>query len=208
MQAILMLVRQVNEGRSRSRTSSSAPSRRRRQPQGAGDWWTRSSSCATTFEWRGLGIVPASALRLRPAYADFDAEARFDRAARGGAGQQGLRMRRHPARREAAGTTARCSAPSARPRTRSAPAWCRPRAPARPIRPTAASASTQGRGMRAKATSAQLDIRHGRVDLTHGSGGRAMAQLIERSVSSRLDNEYLRPGQRRGAPAARSTAGW
>jgi hydrogenase expression/formation protein HypD len=30
------------------------------------------------FEWRGLGEVPASALRIRPAYAAFDAERRFD----------------------------------------------------------------------------------------------------------------------------------
>ncbi|RMG35756.1 MAG: hydrogenase formation protein HypD [Planctomycetota bacterium] len=29
--------------------------------------------------WRGIGIVPAGGLRLRPAYARFDAEARFDR---------------------------------------------------------------------------------------------------------------------------------
>jgi hydrogenase expression/formation protein HypD len=29
------------------------------------------------FEWRGLGVVQASALRLRDAYAVFDAERRF-----------------------------------------------------------------------------------------------------------------------------------
>jgi len=31
-----------------------------------------------TFEWRGLGWIPASALRLRPAFAAFDAEERFE----------------------------------------------------------------------------------------------------------------------------------
>jgi hydrogenase expression/formation protein HypD len=31
-----------------------------------------------SFEWRGLGTVPASALRLRPTFAAFDAERRFD----------------------------------------------------------------------------------------------------------------------------------
>jgi hydrogenase expression/formation protein HypD len=31
-----------------------------------------------TFEWRGLGSIPDSALRLSDAYADFDAELRFD----------------------------------------------------------------------------------------------------------------------------------
>ena len=30
-----------------------------------------------TFEWRGLGSIPSSALQLRPAFADWDAEARF-----------------------------------------------------------------------------------------------------------------------------------
>jgi hydrogenase expression/formation protein HypD len=30
-----------------------------------------------SFEWRGLGEVPASALRIRDTYAEFDAEKRF-----------------------------------------------------------------------------------------------------------------------------------
>jgi len=30
-----------------------------------------------TFEWRGLGVVPYSALRIKSCYADFDAEQRF-----------------------------------------------------------------------------------------------------------------------------------
>jgi hydrogenase expression/formation protein HypD len=32
------------------------------------------------FEWRGLGSIPRSALRLRPEYAEFDTERRFDLA--------------------------------------------------------------------------------------------------------------------------------
>jgi hydrogenase expression/formation protein HypD len=31
-----------------------------------------------TFEWRGLGSVPMSALKLRSEYATFDAERKFD----------------------------------------------------------------------------------------------------------------------------------
>ena len=31
-----------------------------------------------SFEWRGLGEVPDSALAIRPEYAEFDAERRFD----------------------------------------------------------------------------------------------------------------------------------
>ena len=36
-----------------------------------------------------------------------------------------------------------------------------------------------------------LDIRHGRVDMSHGSGGRAMAQLIEQLFAAAFDNEWL-----------------
>jgi hydrogenase expression/formation protein HypD len=32
----------------------------------------------TSFEWRGLGEVPYSALKIRPAFAQFDAERRFE----------------------------------------------------------------------------------------------------------------------------------
>lgn len=37
-----------------------------------------------------------------------------------------------------------------------------------------------------------LDLKHGRVDMSHGSGGRAMAQLIEELFVAALDNEWLR----------------
>ena len=37
-----------------------------------------------------------------------------------------------------------------------------------------------------------VDFKHGRVDMTHGSGGRAMAQLIEELFLAAFDNEWLR----------------
>ena len=37
-----------------------------------------------------------------------------------------------------------------------------------------------------------LDLKNGRVDMTHGSGGRAMAQLIEELFIRAFDNEFLR----------------
>jgi hydrogenase expression/formation protein HypE len=37
-----------------------------------------------------------------------------------------------------------------------------------------------------------LDLRHGRVDLAHGSGGRATAQLVEELFLRAFDNEFLR----------------
>jgi hydrogenase expression/formation protein HypE len=37
-----------------------------------------------------------------------------------------------------------------------------------------------------------VDFKHGRVDMTHGSGGRAMAQLIEELFLATFDNAWLR----------------
>ena len=44
-----------------------------------------------------------------------------------------------------------------------------------------------------------LDISHGVVDMSHGSGGRAMAQLIEEMFVRYLDNELLREGNDQAA---------
>ncbi len=49
-----------------------------------------------------------------------------------------------------------------------------------------------------------IDFDHGRVDMTHGSGGRAMAQLIEELFQAELDNEFLRQGNDQAAFAVRS----
>ncbi len=40
----------------------------------------------------------------------------------------------------------------------------------------------------------RLDLEHGTVDMTHGSGGRAMAQLIDELFRRHLDNDLLRQG--------------
>jgi hydrogenase expression/formation protein HypE len=39
-----------------------------------------------------------------------------------------------------------------------------------------------------------LDVKHGRVDMAHGAGGRAMAQLIDELFARHLDNEWLAQG--------------
>ena len=39
-----------------------------------------------------------------------------------------------------------------------------------------------------------LDLKQGRIDLAHGSGGRAMAQLIEELFARHLDNPFLAQG--------------
>jgi hydrogenase expression/formation protein HypE len=39
-----------------------------------------------------------------------------------------------------------------------------------------------------------LDVRHGRIDMNHGAGGRASSQLIEELFARAFDNDYLRQG--------------
>ena len=79
--AIGMLVRQVNEGRAEVENEFTRAVTRdgnaRAQRLVAEVFEPRES-----FEWRGLGELPASALRIRDAYAAFDAEKRFELAHR------------------------------------------------------------------------------------------------------------------------------
>ena len=76
MQAILMLVRQVNEGRHEVENqfvrAVTAEGNAKAQ-EGIAEVFALCES----FEWRGLGALPHSALRLKDAYAAFDAERRF-----------------------------------------------------------------------------------------------------------------------------------
>ncbi len=76
VQAILMLVRQVNAGRHNVENQYSRlvteEGNRIAQREMADVFELRPS-----FEWRGLGELPLSALGLRDAYADLDAEQRF-----------------------------------------------------------------------------------------------------------------------------------
>ena len=44
-----------------------------------------------------------------------------------------------------------------------------------------------------------LDLKNGRVEMTHGSGGRAMAQLIDNLFASAFDNDLLRQGNDQAA---------
>jgi hydrogenase expression/formation protein HypD len=76
MQAILMLVRQINDGRAEVENEFTRAVTRegnlKAQALVAEIFELRDS-----FEWRGLGSVPHSALQLRPEYAAFDAEQKF-----------------------------------------------------------------------------------------------------------------------------------
>lgn len=76
MQSVLMLIRQVNAGRAEVENQYTRivtrHGNRKAQALVAEVLEMRDS-----FEWRGLGEVPHSALRTRDSFADFDAEARF-----------------------------------------------------------------------------------------------------------------------------------
>jgi len=77
MQSALMLIRQLNEGRAEVENEYTRvvtrDGNRKAQALVAEVFELRRE-----FEWRGLGRVPYSALRIKPAYAGFDAERRFE----------------------------------------------------------------------------------------------------------------------------------
>ncbi|MDP2833222.1 MAG: hydrogenase formation protein HypD [Pseudomonadota bacterium] len=77
MQAILMLVRQVNQGRAEVENEFT----RAVTPEGnekAQNLVSEVFELRRSFEWRGLGEVPYSALKIRERFAEFDAERRFN----------------------------------------------------------------------------------------------------------------------------------
>ena len=76
MQAILMLVRQLNEGRAEVENEFTRAVTRDGNLK-AQALMAEVFELRREFEWRGLGMVPDSALRIRSEYATFDAEARF-----------------------------------------------------------------------------------------------------------------------------------
>ncbi len=76
LQAIEMLVKQVNEGRAVVENEFSRAVTREGNAKAKGlvaDLF----ELRRAFEWRGLGLVPYSALRLKEPWAAFDAERRF-----------------------------------------------------------------------------------------------------------------------------------
>ena len=76
MQAILMLIRQINAGRAEVEnefTRAVSPTGNRKAQSLVAEVF----ELRRTFEWRGLGWVPYSALKIKSSYADFDAEQRF-----------------------------------------------------------------------------------------------------------------------------------
>jgi len=77
LQSILMLVHQVNAGEARIENAFSRAVRPGGNPK-AKDLCSEVFSARNSFEWRGLGTIPGSALRTAEELRNFDAEARFD----------------------------------------------------------------------------------------------------------------------------------
>jgi len=76
MQAIKMLIRQVNEGRAEVENEFSRAVDRDGNLK-AQQLVAEVFEMRKNFEWRGLNILPYSALRIRSQFAEFDAEKRF-----------------------------------------------------------------------------------------------------------------------------------
>jgi len=77
LQAVLMLVRQINQGRFEVENEFS----RAVTPEGnakAKSLVAEVFELRKSFEWRGLGLVPYSALRIKAPFARFDAERRWN----------------------------------------------------------------------------------------------------------------------------------
>lgn len=76
MQSALMLVRQLNEGRHEVENEYTRVVSREGNLKAQG-LVAEVLELRRSFEWRGLGMVPYSALQIKQAYAEFDAERRF-----------------------------------------------------------------------------------------------------------------------------------
>jgi hypothetical protein len=199
MQAVLMLVRQLNEGRAEIEnqfTRSVTPlGNQKAQALMAEVFELRDS-----FEWRGLGQPAIFGAQVAPRIRQLRRRAALCRALPRGRRCQGLRMRRHPARRKAA-----AGLPRVRHRLHTGQpdrlvhgvVRRRLRRPLhlRPLHDGDANACRDARshGMSPvkPGYTRPLDLRHGRIDMSHGSGGRSMVQLIEQIFLSAFDNPAL-----------------
>ena len=76
MQAIRMLIRQVNEGRAEVENEFARAVSRDGNLK-AQQLVAEVFEMRKAFEWRGLNVLPYSALRIRSTFAEFDAEKRF-----------------------------------------------------------------------------------------------------------------------------------
>ena len=189
LHATVMLVRQLREGRCEVENQYTRVVRRDGNPRALAAL-EETMELRDTFEWRGLGWIERSALKLRAEFADWDAEARFElpgtrvddpKACQCGevldrrdqaVGVQGVRDGLH------AGAPDRHLHGLERGRLRrllqlrAAGTAARSRARVRPRRPK---------------------LRDELVTLAHGSGGKATRALVEGLFLEELGNPLLAP---------------
>jgi hydrogenase expression/formation protein HypD len=77
LQGVYLVLRQLAEGRSEVENQYTRVVREMGNPR-ALQVIAETMELRTTFEWRGLGFISQSALKLREAFADWDAEVRYD----------------------------------------------------------------------------------------------------------------------------------
>jgi hydrogenase expression/formation protein HypD len=77
LQSVLMLVRQLAAGRAEVENQYTRVVRRDGNPR-AIEAIEQTMELRDSFEWRGLGSIPRSGLRLREEFADWDAECRYE----------------------------------------------------------------------------------------------------------------------------------
>lgn len=76
IQSILMLIHQINDGRAQVENEFTRAVTREGNRK-AQALCAQVFELRETFDWRGLGEVPLSALKIRPEFAQFDAELRY-----------------------------------------------------------------------------------------------------------------------------------
>jgi hydrogenase expression/formation protein HypD len=77
LQAVYMILRQLADGRSEVENQYTRVVRETGN-QRALEAISETMELRTTFEWRGLGFISQSALKVRETFADWDAELRYD----------------------------------------------------------------------------------------------------------------------------------
>lgn len=77
IQSIYMILKQINEGRCEVENQYGRVVREEGNLKGL-EVIQKTMQLRPHFEWRGLGFISQSALKLRPEFADWDAEVKFD----------------------------------------------------------------------------------------------------------------------------------
>ena len=77
LHAVVLVLRQLREGRCEVENQYTRVVRPEGNPRALAAI-SETMELRETFEWRGLGSIPGSALKLRPAFGQWDAEVRFE----------------------------------------------------------------------------------------------------------------------------------